>query len=190
MQESASFNPVNLYTHAPALKIPPCGTPFPVDGAQDEFRPDRIVVDVIELLLQFLGAVEVKRVAFGLPESIARSEVREVVRRLFFVPLPYGEAAHALPAMNEPSEALRIVKPDLAMDVVRHEHEANALGRERFELMIENAQQNALGLVQVKQLAPLENRECDKANELLVNVMPSLMVFAFEDWLNSYVRLS
>lgn len=54
---------------------------------------------VVEFFLQFSFAIDVKRVALGLPESVAGAEVGKVMGSMLLVPLANGKTAYPLPAM-------------------------------------------------------------------------------------------
>ena len=59
------------------------------------------------------------------------------------------------------------------MHVVGHEHEANALRRERLELMVQNTEDDPVGMMEVKQPSPPVDGESHEMDVTLILEPPS-----------------
>lgn len=130
---------------------------------------------VAKLLQKLLFAVDVKDVGLRLPEPFAWTEIAEVTIGMRSVPAANGETAHPFPAVQKSSHVARISHPKQRVDVVRHDHEADALGCHRLELMVEHAQDDALGLIQIKEAPAAIEGEGDEMNVPLIDEFSTLV---------------
>jgi hypothetical protein len=59
--------------------------------------------------------------------------------------------------------------------MIRHDDKANTLQVDRLKLMIENAEHDAFGLIEVEQLAILEDRKRDEMDVALVGEVATIV---------------
>lgn len=88
------------------------------------------------------------------------------------------EAAHPFPAMQKTRKVFRIFQPDQTMDMVWHDDEANAFRVNRLKLVIEDAENDALGLIEIEELAILEYRKSDEMDVALVGEAAAIVTHA------------
>ena len=108
---------------------------------------------VRQFLSHFLLVVQVERVVFRLPKRIMIANLLGVVHECLAHHLPDVMRAEPLPLLHEDAQLARDRKPDDGVNVVGHDHKADARRLSAAQLRLEHPKHDTLGTIVVQELA-------------------------------------
>lgn len=129
----------------------------------DQSGSDRILVHVGQFFFELCSTVNLKRIVLRLPERIGRVKTFKVSGVAVFEPTTNVVAGDSLPTVHEAAQLAGFRKPDDRVDVVGHDHEANAFCKLTVQLLVQHPEDDPFYVVVIEQASPFVAR---KRNEV------------------------
>jgi len=117
---------------------------------------------VVQLFFELIAAVNFKGIILRQPKSTVVLECLPVFGCILSIPFSNPQTTLTFPLVHECAELSGLRKPQNRMNVVGHDHEADAFALAFFQSAGQHTEENPPGMIVIEQSASVRDTECDK----------------------------